>query len=727
VFKPVNSGVLMLQAKDDAPLGTVPITIKATAPLGAELVTRPGQPEIAGRVVQQAYLTVLAAAPLSVQPLANVAPERIEQLNGQIPALAAKVLGPSPELDARQAEWEKKVATETSWVVLKPAALSSTGKASLAEQPDGSVLAGGRKQDKDVYTFVSHTSLKGIAAVRLECLPHVSLAANGPGRAPNGNFVLTRVSASVAPKSNPSDKKPAKFSKAQATFSQADYDVSGAIDGKKSTGWAISPQLGQPQTAFFTFEKPVGDGNEVELSIRLEQNFGLDHTIGRFRLSVSTDPAAVNAAPVPDNILAVVKTPKDKRTGEQTSQLAAYYRNLDPVLAADRTKLDLLRFTAGVVSEMTRLDAALNKQFPQLDAEQAAWEKSLAAGVTWMPLVPTDLRASSGANLSKEADGSIFVFGATSPTDTYTFVAPSPLKGVTGVRVEALPDPRLPGNGPGRANNGNFVLSSVKVAVAPTTQPAAAATQPVQIASASATYEQDKYPASAALDDKPETGWAVGPLSGQPASAEFFFKSPQNVDGNSTFTITLDHAASAIPQHVVGRFRISMTNAANADASVRLPANILAILGVPADKRTPEMKNDIAAYHRRISKLLQPMRQRLTEFRAVIPAYPPTIQRGKPGFLSVAINRGKDFPTGDVQISLEGFSLGRDQSGPVPIARSLKLAPLTIAGDQTVGVLTFVAEGNAEQGTRLVVLRAEAKVGNDTIVQYSPAFPLTVN
>jgi len=41
--------------------------------------------------------------------------------------------------------------------------------------------------------------------------------------------------------------------------------------------------------------------------------------------------------------------------------------------------------------------------------------------------------------------------------------------------------------------------------------------------------------------------------------------------------------------------------------------------------------------------------------------------------------------------------------------------------------LTFVAEGNAEQGTRLVVLKAEAKVGNNTIVQYSPAFPLTVN
>ena len=80
-----------------------------------------------------------------------------------------------------------------------------------------------------------------------------------------------------------------------------------------------------------------------------------------------------------------------------------------------------------------------------------------------------------------------------------------------------------------------------------------------------------------------------------------------------------------------------------------------------------------------------------------------------------------------MQVSLEGFSLGRDANGPIPIARSLKLAPLSIPGDQSVGVLTFVAEGNAEQGTRSVVLKAEAKVGNDTIVQYSPAFPLTVN
>jgi hypothetical protein len=80
-----------------------------------------------------------------------------------------------------------------------------------------------------------------------------------------------------------------------------------------------------------------------------------------------------------------------------------------------------------------------------------------------------------------------------------------------------------------------------------------------------------------------------------------------------------------------------------------------------------------------------------------------------------------------VRVTLEGFSAGRDANGPLPIARSVNVTPLTIPGDGTVGALTYTVEPTAEQGTRLVVLRAEAKVGNDTVVQYSPAFPLTIN
>ena len=41
-------------------------------------------------------------------------------------------------------------------------------------------------------------------------------------------------------------------------------------------------------------------------------------------------------------------------------------------------------------------------------------------------------------------------------------------------------------------------------------------------------------------------------------------------------------------------------------------------------------------------------------------------------------------------------------------------------------MLTFKAKGNSEVGTRNVVIRAEAKLGKETVVQYSPAIPLTV-
>ena len=179
--------------------------------------------------------------------------------------------------------------------------------------------------------------------------------------------------------------------------------------------------------------------------------------------------------------------------------------------------------------------------------------------------------------------------------------------------------------------------------------------------------------------------------------------------------------------HTLGRFRVSLTTAPGPDAVQRVSTNILAILKVPAAQRNDVQKAEVAAYYRRIAKSLQPVRQRLTELRATAPSFPVVVQRGRAGYLPVAITRGANFASGDVQITLEGFTLGRDANGPAPIARSIKSQPLTIGADNVVGALSFTAEGNAEQGTRLVVLRAEAKVGNDTFVQYSPAFPLTVN
>ena len=63
---------------------------------------------------------------------------------------------------------------------------------------------------------------------------------------------------------------------------------------------------------------------------------------------------------------------------------------------------------------------------------------------------------------------------------------------------------------------------------------------------------------------------------------------------------------------------------------------------------------------------------------------------------------------------------------PTAITRNVVVTPLTLKGVDSFGKLNLRVNGNSELGTRLVVLRAETKMGNDTWVQYSPAFPLTV-
>ena len=58
---------------------------------------------------------------------------------------------------------------------------------------DQSVLIPGTADDTDDYHLTGLSSLTTIRSVRLEVLTHDSLPNKGPGRADNGNFVLSRV------------------------------------------------------------------------------------------------------------------------------------------------------------------------------------------------------------------------------------------------------------------------------------------------------------------------------------------------------------------------------------------------------------------------------------------------------------------------------------------------------------------------------------------------------
>jgi hypothetical protein len=197
-----------------------------------------------------------------------------------------------------------------------------------------------------------------------------------------------------------------------------------------------------------------------------------------------------------------------------------------------------------------------------------------------------------------------------------------------------------------------------------------------------------------------------------------------------------------------------------------VPPEILALVRTPADKRSTEQKATLAAYYRQIApefaadyaKLdslrrgvgvyaeiaqltetlsaatpplntpsLDAVRQRLEGLKARATPLPFTVARNKDLSLPVPITRDAGF-TAQVQVSLEGFSSGRDPATRMesPIAPNLVVSPLTIGGVDCFGTLNIRPAATCELGTRMVVLRAETKVGPDTYVVYSDAFPLTV-
>jgi uncharacterized protein (TIGR03067 family) len=175
--------------------------------------------------------------------------------------------------------------TKVGWAVVEPTDLKSAGGATLTLQEDKSVLAGGPNPPKDTYTMTVKTDRRTITAVRLEVLPDRSLPANGPGRAGNGNIVLTRL---VVTKVSEPEAKPAKWASAWATHSQQGFDV-GNVAADNGTGWALHPEFGKPHTAIFTLETPiVGTDAGMVLTVGIEcQSPHAQHQIGRFRLAVT--------------------------------------------------------------------------------------------------------------------------------------------------------------------------------------------------------------------------------------------------------------------------------------------------------------------------------------------------------------------------------------------------------------------------------------------------------
>lgn len=236
-------------------------------------------------------------------------------------------------LPAKILAWEKDMtAGKTLWTPLQATDLKSTNGAILTVEADQSVIATGNNGKTD-YTLSASTGLSGITAVRLEMLADDRLPGKGPGRQ-EGNFVLGEIELEIAPAQDPTNFKRVKFSSAKASFSQQNYEVVKAIDGKPggpNAGWAISPEVGKNQTAIFGIGEPFGHGEGSILRFTLKQPFDTVHTLGKFRLSVTTKQGPLPFG-IPENINKVLALAKEKRTEKQEGEITKYFRENDASL-----------------------------------------------------------------------------------------------------------------------------------------------------------------------------------------------------------------------------------------------------------------------------------------------------------------------------------------------------------------------------------------------------------
>jgi len=233
--------------------------------------------------------------------------------------------------------WLKHPQSGAEWKAMDIRKADATHGAKLVLQRDASIKAEG-KLGQTVYTLQGRTSGTALTALRLETLVDDSLPKNGPGRADDGNFVLTEIEARWAPVSDPEKWTEIKLHKAQADFSQGNFPVANAIDGNKNNnnGWAISPQLGQYHAAVFELKESLPAGEAVVLEIKMTQNYQSNkHAIGRFRLSL-TDAAEGIDLGIPSAIESLLAMNAGDRSEEQSRELENFYRSRDTEL----TKLE---------------------------------------------------------------------------------------------------------------------------------------------------------------------------------------------------------------------------------------------------------------------------------------------------------------------------------------------------------------------------------------------------
>jgi WD40 repeat protein/tetratricopeptide (TPR) repeat protein len=501
----------------------------------------------------------------------------------------------------------EQLLKQTTWHVHKPSELGTAARSQLQLQGDDSVLVL-QPDGNDTFNLEFDTTLKGITGLRLEAMADPRLPGGGPGTNLDGNFVLSQISLRVAFRDSRNPTKTIPLVKAAADFNQADpkRHVGGAIDEFELTGWAIHPEMKKNHVAVFETAEKIGDGQPIRLSVQLSHVSGLkQHLLGRFRISFTTDSNPVAASNlqfmIPNSELVELDVSIGKSFAQQQKPkeaAVAYLRALKRVDdQAERKKLleemqedtQALTLVAQQLPQDSAAQLALARRFAETGSKALADNRQnealpdlakaralfgrLAAEhpeSEWRVVRPIRMISDSQVNFANLSEGTILVSGNNLGRQTYTLVAECELEEIRAVRLEAIPEPSLPNNGPGRDANGDFVLTDLAVGRSMSNGAAMEDVSWFEFDDADDSFHRtidagSEAPARLAIDSSLETGWDVWPEVGKPQAAVFISRSGGQQPRGKYLIIKLTSGYSGgAPSTTLGCFRLSITSDANA-------------------------------------------------------------------------------------------------------------------------------------------------------------------
>src|SRR6185437_9414257 len=304
-------------------------------------------------ITQKEYYSLLAFLNDADEPQQEIPDKQIDarrkDVQKQVDKLTAELPNQFPGGAAALSQafdtWENQASAHAvHWTVLKPQAMKSS-KPYLTLQGDDSILAGGDIAKSTTYDLSFADVPSGITAIRIEALPDDSLPGHGPGMAfyelQHGDFFLSELSLKC-------DEQVCKLAKAAQTFGSPAKD---AIDGNPLTGWRITGGTGKAHTAVFSFDAPLKPMHEPSLHMLFERYAAAP--LGHFRISVTTDPHALEPQAFAPEIESILTEAPATRNAERRHQLFDYFLQTAPELASARAAIDRVRATMPV--ELTTL------------------------------------------------------------------------------------------------------------------------------------------------------------------------------------------------------------------------------------------------------------------------------------------------------------------------------------------------------------------------------------